>query len=131
MLGPSHASNWPLVGRVGSTAWFCNAVTVVAPVFAMLTSPLRAFDSHVVPFAIRIFLSVTAVDPSKFPLILSTEVVPCGPETSPARLPVKPDAVSVVPEKVNPPPRVISEAFAAAPVGLPTKLEAPTCCILA
>ena len=37
----------------------------------------------------RIFLSVAVVVPRVAPFILSTEVAPCVPVTSPARLPVK------------------------------------------
>ena len=105
-LVPFHCKISPLLGAAPLTGLFCNLVTVVAPVFVMLTSPLKDCELQFAPFAIRMFLSVGVVEPRVAPLILATTVAPCVPVTSPARLPVK---LVVV-------PLVISERRATVPV---------------
>src|SRR5512133_2786071 len=63
---------------------------------AIVTSPVTAFDSHFPASAIRILFAVAVVVPRSTPLILSTEVVVCVPETSPTKLPEKFVVVPVV-----------------------------------
>ena len=50
--------------------------TVIAPVLAIVASPVTGTVFQEVPFAIRMFLSVAVVVPRATPLILSTEVAP-------------------------------------------------------